>query len=95
MSRVRSTERSGVCQLSIQGPMAVGIRRRERGRGGAEKVGSSNQGHTYGGSPFRLRKTRIRVWQRPRCRILSSPFPQAPSGLPVGIPVTGGRDEPT
>lgn len=75
--------------------MAIEIRRRELGRGGAEKDGASNQGHTYGGSPFCPRKTRTRTWQCPWCRILSSPFPQASSVLPVGIPVVGGRDEPT
>lgn len=95
MSRVGSSDRSGVCQLSIQGRMAVGIRRRELRRGGADKVGASNQGHTYGGSPFCLRKTGITIWQRPWCRIPSSPFPQASSMLPVGIPVIGGRDELT
>lgn len=70
--------------------MAVEVRRRER----EEKAGASNQGHTYGGSPFCLRKTQITTWQRPWCRILSIPFPQAPSWLPVGIPVVG-RDELT
>jgi hypothetical protein len=34
-SPVRSTERSGVCQLSIQGRMAIEIRRRERGKAGS------------------------------------------------------------
>jgi hypothetical protein len=62
------TGKSGVCQMSIQG--LAGGQREDRG---GESAGARDQVHTYGGSPFRLRKTRTRR-KRPRGSILSTAF---------------------
>ena len=47
-------------------------------KGDTGRAGARDQGHTYGGSPFRLRKTRTR--ESPRSRILSRSFPSAWGG---------------
>lgn len=53
-------------------------------KGDTGRAGARDQGHTYGGSPFRLRKTRTRTRESPRSRILSRSFPRARWGGDVG-----------
>jgi hypothetical protein len=80
------TGRSGVCQLSIQA-----WREEDERGGGTERTGARDQGHTYGGSSFRLRRTRTRR-KRPRCsRVLSSPFPRF-AACRARVVVVGGEE---
>lgn len=81
------TGRSGVCQLSIQA-----WREEEKRGGGTERTGARDQGHTYGGSSFRLRKTRTRRRKRPRSgRILPIPFSRF--AVCRALVVIGGGEE--
>jgi hypothetical protein len=43
--------KSGVCQMSIQGLAGMEMEMKIGKEGGSKR----DQGHTYGGSPFRLR----------------------------------------
>lgn len=59
---------------------------------GEEEAGAKDQGHTYGGSPFRLWKTRTRRSREcPWGSVRSSPFAWFPCRTVVVRGVAGGR----
>jgi hypothetical protein len=66
------------------------VRRQQKRSHGSKRREEQETKVTYGGSPFCPWETRVTGRYRPRCRILSRPFPRFPYGL-----ILGGRHELT